>query len=242
MRYEGRSGRFVPRTPDPCVHAVPLPRAEFAYSVFEKKFLPNPMDNLVHTMSRFQVRKDERLCTSHQPRIAIHDGQIGADERGQVRFVDHQQIGACDPRTAFPWDLVSARDVDNVYRSIDQFRTEAGGQIVTAALEEDDVEIRKSLLHFRNGVEIDGRVFSYRRVWAAARLHSNNAGRWKRFASHQEFHVFLCEDIVCDDAELITILQDFAQTIEERRLTRTHWTADTNFYGSSHNQERNNRL
>ena len=64
------------------------------------------------------------------------------------------------PGPAFARNFVSARHVDDVDRCIDKLRTETRGEVVAAAFQKHDVEIRKPLLHFGDGVEVDGSIFA----------------------------------------------------------------------------------
>src|SRR5215831_19108575 len=58
----------------------------------------------------------------------------------------------------------------------------------------------------------------------------------ERLAPHQEFHVFLCEDIVRHDAKLIAVAHGLAKTVEKRGLARAHRSADADFDWLSHGQ------
>ena len=92
-----------------------------------------------------QVGEDERPLTAHPPRVPLHDLQRRAHVRGQVDLVDHQQVRAGDPGAALARDFLPLRHVDDVNRQVGQFRAEGGGQVVPAALDEDDVQIREAL-------------------------------------------------------------------------------------------------
>src|SRR6266446_5657048 len=95
FRNKHRGEQFglpVARTSVPSVRAARSPREELVYLIFEQEFLANPMDNLLYAIASFQVREHEGLRAPHQPRIAIHYSQIGANVWCQVRFVNDQQI------------------------------------------------------------------------------------------------------------------------------------------------------
>src|SRR5690349_2636807 len=107
-----------------------------------EQFPPNPRDDVLQAGAALEVREDERPVTAHQLGVARHDVEAGTDVRGEIDLVDHEEIRARHARTAFTRDLVTAGDVDDVNRRVDELGAEAGGQIVTTRLEKDDLQIR----------------------------------------------------------------------------------------------------
>ncbi len=62
------------------------------------------------------IGEHERTLAAHPARVAVHHLQAGADQRGEIGLVDHQQVAPGDSRPALARDLVSRRDVDHVDR------------------------------------------------------------------------------------------------------------------------------
>lgn len=56
--------------------------------------------------------KDGRTAFPHHGTVTLHDVERCTDVRGQIDFVDNQEIRLGDTGTAFSWDLVSTADVD----------------------------------------------------------------------------------------------------------------------------------
>ena len=108
--------------------------------------MPWPARMLVNTNGR---------SPRNAPRVALHHGEIGADQRREVDFVDHQEVGAGDPGSALARDLVAGGDVDDVDREVGELRAEGGGEVITTGLDEDEVERRERLDHLIDGGEID---------------------------------------------------------------------------------------
>jgi hypothetical protein len=98
------------------------------------------------------------------------------------------------------------------------------------------------LLHFGDRVEIDGGVFANGRVGAAAGFHADDPLGGERLAAHEELHVFPGEDVVGDDGELVGVAHGLAKAVEKGGLARAYRTADADFYGFSHDQDRNSLL
>ena len=56
---------------------------------------------MVEPFSRVQVGENEWSFTAHETTVPIHHGEVGADVRSQIDFIDDEQSGPCDGRTAF---------------------------------------------------------------------------------------------------------------------------------------------
>jgi len=65
-----------------------------------------PCDHRVQPFAAHQVREHERLTLSHYPGIPFHDLQAGADIRGQVDLIDHQQIALRNAWSALTRDQI----------------------------------------------------------------------------------------------------------------------------------------
>src|SRR5205823_1771664 len=99
-----------------------------------------------------------------------------ADMRGQVRLVDHQQVGPGDAGAALARDLVAARDVDDVDAQVRQLGAEGRGQVVAAALDDDQVQLRELARQAVDGVEVDRRVLDAISSSARSRARSTASG------------------------------------------------------------------
>lgn len=65
--------------------------------------------------------------------------------RGEIDLVDDQQIRARDAGAALARDLLSLRDVDDVYGDVGKLGGEGCREIVAAGLDEDEVEPGETL-------------------------------------------------------------------------------------------------
>ena len=97
--------------------------------------------NLADARALRDLRKQKWTASSHPPRVARHDVQIGAHERSQVGLVDDEQVRLCDSGPPFARNLVAARDVDDVDREIRQLAAELSRQIVSPALDEQQLRM-----------------------------------------------------------------------------------------------------
>ena len=153
--------------------------------------------------SRMQVKTNGR-----SPRILRASRSITSSDAPtcgrEIGLVDDQQIGPGDAGAALARDLVAAGDVDHVERQVGQLGAEGGGQVVAAALDDDEVERRGSVRDSAvDGVEVDRRVLADRGVRAAAGLDADDALLGQRAAAHQELRVLLGVDVVGDDGDLV---------------------------------------
>src|SRR5262245_17430010 len=208
--------------------------SETLTSLLEQQFAPDPGDDPVQPFTRLQVREHERLPAAHEARVALHDAEVGADVRRQIDLVDHQQVRARDARTTLARNLVAARDVDDVDRRVRQFRAEAGREIVAAALDEHQLQLRKPAIQLIQRLETDRRVLANRRVRASAGLDADDAIGGERLAAGEELHVLLREDVVGHDRELIVVAHGLAQTVEQGGLAGSYGAADADTNGFAH--------
>src|SRR5258707_13608643 len=97
----------------PCVRRMGIyDRAALIRWLFE--MLYHPRENGVQAGTVLEVGKDERTFAAHALRVMFHHLQRSSHVRCQVNFVDDQQIGASDARTAFARDFVAPRNIDHV--------------------------------------------------------------------------------------------------------------------------------
>src|SRR5262249_56302124 len=95
---------------------------------------------------------------------AFHPGGGGARGGRQIDFVDDREVGAGDAGAALARNLLALGDVDDVDRRVDQLGAERGRQVVTAALDQQELERRELLLELAHRLQIGRRVFADRRV------------------------------------------------------------------------------
>ena len=80
------------------------------------------------------------------------------------------------PGPALARNLVARGDVDHVERQVRQLRAEGRGQVVAAALDDDQVEAGKVAASSASmAAEVHRRIFADRRVRAAAGLDADDA-------------------------------------------------------------------
>src|SRR3954470_4071257 len=80
--------------------------------------------------------------------LADHAVDVGAHVGGEVDLVDRQQVGAGDAGAALAGDVVTGGDVDDEDLHVGERGGEDRGQVVAAALDEDDVERAGGRLQF----------------------------------------------------------------------------------------------
>src|ERR1700719_83145 len=204
----------------------PITRLPDYQTSFEEQFPSDPRHHVLDAGAGLQIREHERPLASHQLRIARHHAEARSHVIGQIDLVDDQQVGSGDARTALPRNLVTGGDVDDVDRRLHQFRAEARGEIVAAALEKDEVEIGEPTGQLVQRVKVHRGILADRRVRTSTRLHADDAIRGERLAPYQEFHVLAGEDIVGDYAELVVGTHALAERVDERGLAGANRTAD----------------
>ena len=149
------------------------------------------------------------------------------------------------PGPALARDLVAAGDVDDVDAEIRQLRAERGGQVVAAALDDDEVQLGELARQAVDRVEVDRRVLADRRVRAAARLDADDALLGQRPAAHQELGVLLGVDVVRHHGDVVPVAQPLAERVDQRGLARADGPGDADAQGvfaSAVLMIRNNRL
>ena len=146
--------------------------------------------------------------------------------RGEIDFVDDQQIRAGHARSTFTRNLVAARYVDHVDRRVHELRAEARREVVAAALEEHDIEGGMTRGELVQRIEIHRRVFANRGVGTPARLHADDPVGRQRLTADEKLHVLAREDIVGDHAEAIAIPHRLAERVDECGFPGSDRTAD----------------
>ena len=90
------------------------------------------------------VGEQKWTLATHFFRIVFHDFQACTDIRSQINLVDDEKIGPCNARAAFPRNLIALSDIDNKDRGVHKLRTERSGEVVTAALDKEKLDVRAS--------------------------------------------------------------------------------------------------
>ena len=106
------------------------------------------------------------------------------------------------PGPALARNLVAGRDVDHIEREIGELGAEGRGEIVAAALDENEIEIGKAAVHLGDRGEIDRGVLADRRMRAAAGLDADDALGRERAGARQEFGVLFRVDVIGDGGEV----------------------------------------
>src|SRR5262249_26733354 len=123
-------------------------------------------------------------------------------------------------------DFVSSGDVDHIDRRVDQLGAEAGGQIVATGLQEHDLQVGVPSGQLIECVEVHRRVLTNGCMRASSRLYADDAIVGQRLAAYQKLHVLAREDVVCDDAESVTLAHRLAERIDEGGLSGTDGSTD----------------
>ena len=129
----------------------------------------------------------------------------------EVDLVDDQQVRSGDSRAALARDLVAAGDVDHVEREVGELGRKGRGEVVAAALDEDDVQVGKARRHACDRLEVDRCVLADRRVRAAAGLDADDALGRRAPRRDEELLVLLGVDVVGDDGEVVAVAHRLAQ-------------------------------
>jgi hypothetical protein len=149
-----------------------------------------------------QIREQKRPVAAHLARVAIHHFERSSHIRRQIDFIDHQQIGADDARSALARDLVAAGHVDHVDGGVHQLRAERRRQIVAAAFDEDQLQARMRALQILDRFQVHGSVLADGGMRAAAGLDAGHALGRQRALADQEFGVFARVNVVGDDGQV----------------------------------------
>src|SRR5205823_3088666 len=67
-----------------------------------------------YPVARAYIGEEIGPALAHQLGVPVHHLEAGADIRGEVDLVDHQEIGTGDARPALARDLVAGGDVDDI--------------------------------------------------------------------------------------------------------------------------------
>src|SRR5215469_12017058 len=183
-------------------------------------------DIIVHAFAQLEVGEDEGAGAAHPARVAVHDFEAGADQRGEVDFVDDEEIRAGDVGAALAGDLVTGGDIDDIDRQICQLGREGRGEVVAARLDQDQIELREQPVHLGDGGEINRGVLADRGMRTAAGLDTADPFGRQRAAAAQTLRILPGIDVIGDRGDLVVPAHALAQPVYQRSLARPYWTSD----------------
>lgn len=182
--------------------------------------------DFVHTHSMFDLGEDKWAVSAHLFGVTSHNGEVGADGWSQVGFVNDEEIGLRDARAAFAGNLVSARNINDLNRVIGQFAAETGGQVIPARFQKQKVGTEFGLKILQSE-QVGGDIVPDGGVRAAPGFDRSNAFRGQRLIPHQEFAVFLGENIIGHGRQIQPVPQPQAKLQHERGLSAAHRSPDS---------------
>ena len=182
-------------------------------------------DNGVHPEAVPDLRKDKRPVAPHGPRVAFHYAQVRPHGGGKVGFVNDQQVGLGNARTALAGDFIAAGDVDDVNGVVGEFAAEMGGEVVPTGFNQQQIGL-EGAVKLLEGQEICGNVFADGGVGAAAGLYRPDAPGGQGLVADEELRVFLGKDIVGDGRHDQLIAKPLAKGKHERGFSAAHGSAD----------------
>jgi hypothetical protein len=109
---------------------------------------------------------------------------------------------------------------------VHQAATEGGGQVIAAALDENQVEAREMVFEVLDCVKIGGDVVPDGGVRATAGLDGSYPLRRQDAVAKQEIRVLGCVDVVSDDRELQLGAERATEGRDERGLAGADRSAD----------------
>jgi hypothetical protein len=185
----------------------------------------NMRSDLVQPCAVFDLGEDERARTTHEFGIALHDFEIRADGRSEVGLVDDQKIGLCDARTAFAWNFIATRNVNDLDGVIGEFATEASSEIIAARLEQKNVRVELAMEFFERE-QVRGDVLANGGVRATPGFDSANSFGGQGVVADEEFAIFPRKNVVRDGSDAQFIAEMAAEFEHQRGFTAADRAAD----------------
>lgn len=177
------------------------------------------------------LRKHRRTPLAHLPSVPLHDTQVGADGLGQVRLVDDEQIALRDAGAALARHLVPAADINHVNDKVGQLPAVVGGEVVAAALNEQQVGAELDVQVLERG-QVGAYVLAHGGVGTAARLDGADARGGEGLVLGEELGVLAGKNVVGDGGDVVGGAQGVAQGQHQGRLAAADGTADANGEGA----------
>jgi hypothetical protein len=187
------------------------------------------MKNLPHDFINantvFDLRKNKWAVTAHSFGVTFHDFEIGAHCVGEIGFVDDEQIGLSNARTALTGNLVAPRNIDDLDGEIGKFATETSGQIVAARFNQEDFGV-KFLMEFLEREQVCRNVLANGGVRATAGFHGPNAFGFEGFMFREKFAIFLRENVVGNGSDVPRFAEAFAELKHQGSFSAPDWPAN----------------
>ena len=196
----------------------------------------DPGDDGVEIVLALEVAEEERPLAALSLGIALHHAEVGAHQRGEVYFVDDQQVAESDRRAALARDLVTLGDVDDVDERVHELGRERRGEIVPAALHEHQLQVGKLELERATGLLVHRGVVADRRVRATASLDTDDALGGQRAVADEKGGVLGAVNVVGDDSHRVTLAEALAEFETEHRLPGTNRATDADAWGTCHGE------
>ena len=194
----------------------------------EKEGSTNPIDDHVDSGAIFEIGEDVRFASANSRGVSLHNFQAGADVRSQVNLVNDQKSGVGDSGSAFSRNFVALGNVNHVNRSVDQFRTERSGQVVSATLDEEQVKLRKGPLEHGTRFQIYRSIFTDGGMRASTRLDSHDSLGREYLATHKEFGILARIDVIRDHSDAIAGSEMETKRLDQGCLARAYRASYSN--------------
>ena len=94
------------------------------------------VDDVFDADAVFGLGEEKWTVAAHFDGVAFHDVEVGADDRGEVGFIDDEEVALRDARAAFARDFIAASNVDYLNGKIREFAAVTRGEIVPAGFDE----------------------------------------------------------------------------------------------------------
>jgi len=134
--------------------------------------------------------KNERQIAPHPATIPIHDVEIRADMRREIDLMITRRSDLVIP-AHLTRDLITGCHIDDVDHCVHKFRAECRSQIVTAALDEHQLDIGMALEQIIQGRLIMRGIFTDRRVRATSGFDAQNAVLRQRSPACEKLGILL---------------------------------------------------
>lgn len=190
------------------------------------------VDDVVDADAVFGLGEKEGAGAAHFDGVAFHDVEVSANDGGEVGFVDDEEVALGDARAAFARDFIAARDVDDLDGEVGKFAAEAGGEVVAAGFDEEDLGM-ELFVEFFEGDEVGGDVLANGGVGAAAGFNGADAFGGEGLVADEEFAVFFGEYVVGDGGDIPLVAHFAAELKHERGFAAADGAADADSEGAA---------
>src|SRR5947199_134440 len=196
----------------------------------QEEVVADPGEHRIDALTRFEVREHDGAPAALLAGVALHDGEVGADVGREVDLVDDEQLRARDARPALARDFLALGNVDHVEGRVHELGAEGRGQVIAAALEQQELEVREILQEEVHRLEVYRRVFTNRGVRAPAGLDADDALGRQGTAPDEELRILLRVDVVGDHGHVELVAEPQAERLGQRGLARADGAADADLH------------